>query len=103
EAGWGEAVAVTEGADAEATVPPELEPTSPLLFFARIARFARGHDVALLSRALHHGRQERCSPDGHEEPAVGLAYGRVARRANGNLHPLPGRLRRPGGRDPNGG
>ncbi len=35
-----------------------------MLFFARIARFAVGHDDALLSEGFHHGCQERDPPDG---------------------------------------
>ncbi len=52
EAAFGEVVAVTEGADSQPAVLPELEVTSPVLFLARIARSARGHKSALLSEDI---------------------------------------------------
>jgi hypothetical protein len=59
-------VACAEGPNLGATVLPELDSTAPLLLFAQIARLALGHAGALLSEALHHGGQERPSPDGHD-------------------------------------
>ncbi|HEY7327870.1 MAG TPA: hypothetical protein VH592_09535, partial [Gemmataceae bacterium] len=46
---------------------PELNQASPVLLFLRIARFAVGHEDALLSEGLHHGCQERDPPDRHAE------------------------------------
>ena len=70
EAGLGEAVPGAEGPDGQAAFLPLVNPAAPLLFFARIARFALGHENALLSEALHHGGQERDSPDGHDSFAA---------------------------------
>src|SRR5262249_31299881 len=52
EAGWCDPVPITEVPDGEAPVLPELDPASPVLFFARIARFAVGHEGALLSEDI---------------------------------------------------
>jgi len=52
EAGLCKMVASAEGPDCEATVLSELDPASPMLLFARIARLAVGHDDALLSETI---------------------------------------------------
>ena len=43
-----------------------------MLLFTRIARFAVGHEDALLSEGLHHGCQERDPPDGDEQLKASL-------------------------------
>ena len=45
-----------------------------MLFFAWIARFAVGHDDALLSEGLHHGCQERDPPDGDSQATSGSTF-----------------------------
>jgi hypothetical protein len=52
EAGRGQAVTGTEGADTQTTLLPLANPATPLLFFARIARSTVEHNNALLSEGI---------------------------------------------------
>ncbi|HEY7326107.1 MAG TPA: hypothetical protein VH592_00600, partial [Gemmataceae bacterium] len=58
---------------------------SPVLLFLRIARFAVGHEDALLSEGLHHGCQERDPPDRHSQQHIALGQNDLRR----NLLPSP--------------
>src|SRR5262249_7189862 len=52
EARSGQIVTSTESAHTQTTLPPLAYPAAPLLLFARIARFSRGHLNALLSEGI---------------------------------------------------
>jgi hypothetical protein len=65
EAGGSQAASVTERPHAQPARPPLGDPAPPLPFLPLVPCSARGHDGALLSEGLHHGRQERDPPDGH--------------------------------------
>src|SRR5262249_15619545 len=69
EAGLRQTVLGTEGPHAEAAHPPLTDPAPPLPRLPLVPRSAWGHECALPSEGLHHGRQEREPPDAHGRQA----------------------------------